>query len=772
MADADDTPTRGTLASVLARALFAAKHLAIWCVLVFVAYWAWLDHQVIGKFQRRRWDLPGRIYAAPMELYAGLHATPAQVVEMLGVLGYRRVREPAGAGQFRHEGNRLLVYTRGFVFWDGAEAAQIADIRFTGGRVGAITRSEGGEIGVLRFDPPEIGRIHATTFEDRLLLSAAELPAFFTRALIAVEDRRFEEHIGVDWLGILRAMWVNLTRGGIEQGASTLTQQLVKNLFLTRERTLTRKLKEAMMAISIERAYGKREIFETYVNEVFLGQDGNRAIHGFGLAAQFYFGRPLAELGVAEQALLIGMIRGPSLFNPFKHPERALARRNEVLQRLATSGLLTQAQADGLRKAPLVLREGAWRGRAHYAAFLDLLRRQLKREYREEDLQTAGLKIFTTLDVRVQLAAEKAVADGVAALEKARPASKNQLQAALVVADPQSGDIKALIGDRRGAPGGFNRALDAKRQIGSLMKPFVYMTALARPQQFNVLTSLEDEPRTYTTPNGKQWTPQNYDRQFHGPVPLQDALAKSLNLATLDLGFRLGIPAVTSTLRKFGYAGTTPNYPSLFLGAIDMTPYEVAQVYQAIANDGFRSPLRAIRAVVDTHNTPLQRYGLKIEHVVDAPTAFLTRYLLTRVVERGTARSLAATLPDALPLAGKTGTSDDARDSWFVGFGSDLLGVAWVGHDDNKPAGLTGATGALRIWTDTLKASGISPVNMEPPPNVEWHRLTGDGRALAAVTCPGAVTVPLNVDFLPQTVESCAPPPSPGVWSTIKEYLQ
>lgn len=771
MADAEETPMRGRLASAMAKSLFAMKHLAIWCALAFVAYWAWLDQQVIGMFQQRRWDLPARIYAAPMELYAGARTTSSQVAEMLGVLGYRRVRQPSGPGQFRADDSRVVVHTRGFVFWDGAERPQSATIRFAGGRVAGIASSAGEEVGLLRFDPPEIGRIHATTFEDRLLLSAAELPAFFTRALIAVEDRRFEDHIGVDWLGILRAIGVNLVRGGIEQGASTLTQQLVKNLFLTRERTLTRKLKEAMMAISIERAYSKREIFETYVNEVFLGQDGNRAIHGFGLASQFYFGRPLAELGVAEQALLIGMIRGPSLFNPFKHPKRAVARRNEVLQRLATSGLLTASQAAALRQTPLVLREGAWRGRAHYAAFLDLLRRQLKREYREKDLQTAGLKIFTTLDVRVQLAAEKAVADGIATLERSRPSSRDKLQAALVVADPQSGDIKALVGDRRGAPGGFNRALDAKRQIGSLMKPFVYLTALSRPQQFNVLTQLEDEPRTYTSRNGKVWTPQNYDRKFHGPVPLQDALAKSLNLATLDLGFRIGIPAVTTTLRRFGYAGEAPNYPSLFLGAIDMTPYEVAQVYQAIANDGFRSPLRAIRAVVDTHNTPLQRYGLKIENVVDAPTAFLTRYLLTRVVERGTARSLAATLPDALPLAGKTGTSDDARDSWFVGFGGDLLGVAWVGRDDNKPADLTGATGALRIWTDTMKASGISPVNMDPPPNVEWHRLTPDGRALADARCPGAVPVPVNIDFLPQTVESCAPPPLPGVWSTIKEYL-
>ena len=771
MADADDSPARGALASVAAKVLFALKHLAIWCVLAFVAYWAWLDRQVIGEFQQRRWDLPARIYAAPLEVYAGLRADPTRIGDMLAILGYRRVRDPAGPGQYRLDTRSVTVHTRGFTFWDGAEAPQAAEIRFSGGKVRVIARREGGEIGVLRLDPPEIGRIHATTFEDRLLLSAAELPAFFTRALIAVEDRRFEKHIGVDWLGIARAMWVNLRRGSIEQGGSTLTQQLVKNLFLSRERTITRKLKEAMMAISIERAYSKREIFETYVNEVFLGQDGNRAIHGFGLASQFYFGRPLAELGVAEQALLIGMIRGPSAYNPFKNPERALARRNDVLKRLEASGLLTTAQAAALRTMPLALREGAWRGRGHYAAFLDLLRRQLKREYREADLQTAGLKIFTTLDIGVQLAAEKAVADGVTALERNRPASKNKLQAALVVSDPQSGDIKALIGDRRGSPGGFNRALDAKRQIGSLMKPFVYLTALAQPQRFNVLTQLEDEPRTYRSENGKTWSPKNYEGDFNGPVALQDALARSLNLATIDLGFKIGIPAVTATLRRFGYEGKAPNYPSLFLGAIDMTPYEVAQVYQAIANDGFRSPLRAIRAIVDANNTPLQRFGLKIEAVADPPTAYLTRYLMTRVVERGTARSLAAAMPDALPLAGKTGTSDDARDSWFVGFGGDLLGVAWVGRDDNKSAGLTGAAGALRIWIDTMRASGISPVNMDPPPNVEWHRLMPDGSALAEGDCPTAVMAPVNIDYLPQTVQSCAPPQVPGVWSTIKEWL-
>lgn len=772
MSEADESTERGIVSTVTARALFALKHLLIWCVLALVAYWAWLDHEVIAKFQQRRWDLPGRIYAAPVELYAGLRITPAKLASLLDELGYRRVRNPGGPGQFSAGEAGIALHTRGFVFWDGAERPRSALIRFEGGRIRSIVqRPDTTEIGLIRLDPAEIGRIHPATFEDRVLLSAAELPAFFTRALIAVEDSRFEDHIGVDLLGIARAILVNIQRGGIEQGGSTLTQQLVKNLFLTRERTLTRKLKEAMMSISIERAYSKREILETYVNEVFLGQDGNRAVHGFGLAAQFYFGRPLGELGVAEQALLIGMIRGPSYYNPFKHPERALARRNDVLARLLDAGLLTDAQTDALRRLPVELRQGAWSGGARYAAFLDLVRRQLKREYREADLQTAGLKIFSTMDLSVQHAAEKSVVEGIGTLERSRPAMKGKLQAALVVTDTQSGDIKALVGDRGNSPGGFNRALDAKRQIGSLMKPFVYLAALSEPARFNVLTELQDEPRTYRSDTGKVWAPQNYDRKYRGPVSMQDALASSLNLATLDLGFKVGIPRVAATLRKFGYTGPLPNYPALFLGAIDMPPYEVAQLYQTIANDGFRSPLRAIRAVVDSNNTPLQRYGLEIERVVDAPTAFLTRYLLTRVVERGTARSLTAVLPGSLPLAGKTGTSDDARDSWFVGFGGDLLGVAWVGRDDNKPAGLTGATGALRIWSDTMRESGISPVNMEPPPTIEWHRMSADGRALADASCSGAVMVPLNIEHLPQAVQSCASPSAPGVWSTIKEFL-
>lgn len=772
----NETPTvSGLLSALLRRVAFLAKHLLIWCALGAIAYWAFIDREVTTRFQARRWDLPARIYASPVELYAGLGMDAKRLGALLAELGYRRVPAPRGPGQYSTGADTLLVHTRGFAFFDGAEQPLSALVRFSGGAISGIADpATGTPIGLIRLDPAEIGRIHADAFEDRVLVSVADLPRFFTRALIAVEDSRFEDHIGVDVLGIARAIWVNLRRGAIEQGGSTLTQQLVKNLFLTRERTITRKLKEAMMAISLERAFSKREILETYLNEVFLGQDGNRAVHGFGLAARFYFGRPLGELGVAEQALLIGMIRGPSYYNPFKHPERALARRNDVLQRLADAGLLNAEQLARLRAQPVELRRGAWDSRGRYAAFLDLVRRQLEREYREEDLQTAGLKIFTTMDLRVQHAAESAVRDGIAELERARPKMKNELQAALVVTDTQSGDIKALIGGRGESPGGFNRALDAKRQIGSLVKPFVYLTALAEPSRFNVLTELSDTPRTYRSDTGKTWTPRNYDRQYRGAVALQDALASSLNLATIDLGFKVGIPKVIATLRRFGYDGPLPNYPALFLGAVDMPPYEVAQLYQTIANDGFRSPLRAIRAVVDANNAPLQRYALKIERTIDAPTAFLARYLLTRVVEQGTARSLVSALPGAMPLAGKTGTSDDARDSWFVGFGGDLLGVAWVGRDDNKPAGLTGATGALRIWLDTMRASGIGAVNMEPPPTVEWHRLSADGRSLADASCPGAQLVPINVEHMPHAVQSCAGPaaPAPGIWSSLKEFLR
>jgi penicillin-binding protein 1B len=758
-----DSPQKS---AILRGLIFYLRHLSIWCILAAIVYWAWLDHRVIAAFDQRRWDLPARIYAAPLEIYANCPLAPDQFVRTLEQLGYREVRAPTGAGQFAQDNDAFDVDTRGFTFADGTDDARSITVRFDRARVAGITdRRTGAQIGVARFEPLEIGRIHADQFEDRVLVTVAELPEWFARMLIAVEDRRFYQHIGVDWIGILRALWVNLREGGIAQGGSTLTQQLVKNMYLDRQRTLWRKLNEALMALSLERRYSKQEILETYVNEVFLGQDGNRAIHGFGLASQFYFGRPLAELSIPEAALLVGLVRGPSHYNPFKYPERALARREVVLATLRDSGLISQARFERYRSSPLAVRHGQWPS-GRYAAFLDLVRRQLKRDYRETDLQNAGLKIFTTLDIVAQAAAEASVAEVLPQLERGRPKLQGALQAAVVITDARTADIKAIVGSRDGNVGDFNRALDARRQIGSLVKPFVYMTGFAQLAEFNVLSVLHDEPRQWRGDDGKVWAPKNYDGKYRGEVHARDAIAQSLNLATIDLGFRVGVDAVRRTLARCGFEAEIPRYPALFLGAMEMSPYDVAQLYQVIANDGFRFPLRAIQAVVDKRNQPIKRYGMRVERVAAAAPSFLTRYLLTRVVELGTAQALARQFPQALPLAGKTGTSDDARDSWFVGFTGTTLAAVWIGRDDNRPAGLTGATGALRVWSRTMSQVGVAPLVMDPPPTVEWHWLTADGTGLASDTCPGAVNAPIDIEHLPRTVAPCDSPPSAvsGPW--------
>ncbi len=746
------------------RAFFYLKHLLIWCVLGAAVYWTWLDRKVIAAFNARKWELPARIYASPLELYQNVAISVETLVHALTVLGYREVASPNGPGQYHAQVQRVEVVTRGFAFADGEELSRAVRLEFNGNHIMKIVAVQSGEeIGVLRFEPLEIGRMHATRFEDRVLMARRELPASFVRTLTMVEDRRFFAHIGVDWSGILRALWVNLLRGEIAQGGSTLTQQLVKNLYLDARRTLGRKINEALMALSIERQFSKDEILETYANEVFLGQDGDRAIHGFGLAANFYFGRPLGELSTPELALLVGMVRGPSRYNPFKYPARALARRAVILDVLSANGLVSAVHAEAFKRAPLGLRSGEWRSEGRYAAYLDLVRRQLKRDYQERDLRTAGLKVFTSLDILAQVAAEAAVKSCVGELERGLPKQTGKLQAAVIVTDARTADIKAMIGGRGGDAGGFNRALDAQRQIGSLVKPFIYLTALAQLRGFNVATQLNDEPRTWRSVDGKSWSPKNYDGKYHGPVAAQDALAKSLNLATIDLGFRIGVQALRGTLLKFGVEQEISKFPSLFLGALDLSPYAVTQLYQIIANDGFRIPLRAIQAVVDNHNQPIKRYGLKVERVMDEQTAFLTRYLLTRVVEQGTARQLAQAFPQQLPLAGKTGTSNDARDSWFVGFtGNDLVTV-WMGRDDNQSAGLTGATGALKVWVKLVKDVGAKPILMDPPPTVEWHWLTSDGAALTDSTCGNARYVPVNINLLPTSTVECVVPSSvPG----------
>ncbi|RMG34943.1 MAG: penicillin-binding protein 1B [Gammaproteobacteria bacterium] len=725
-------------------------------VVTLGGYTLYLSHQVRVAFEGKRWAVPARVYARPLELYEGAALTPAQLRHELQILGYRKVRCPGAGAQWSGGGRHYRVRTRAFHFWDGEQPPLTLDIRLADGQVSRLTDGQGRPLDIVRLEPAEIGSIYPTHREDRVLVRREDLPDSLVQALLAVEDRRFFEHHGIDPRGIARALWNNLRAGGVVQGGSTLTQQLVKNFFLTPERSLWRKFNEALMALIVEARYSKDEILEAYANEVYLGQDGARAIHGFGLASYFYFNRPLQELRLHETALLAGLVKGASYYNPRRHPDRALKRRNLVLEQMQKLGFITAAQARRAKAQPLGV-TGKGHGQQHrYPAFIQLVRRQLARDYREEDLTSEGLRIFTTLDPWVQKIAVDGVARELARIEKSRRLRAGILQAAMVIVSPQGGEVTALIGGRKAGVSGFNRALDARRPVGSLVKPAVYLTALARPRRFTLATLIEDKPVRLELPNGDLWTPQNFDHKLHGRVPLHRALAQSLNLATVNLGLELRLEPVIQTLHELGVDKKIRPYPSLLLGAIPMAPVEVAQIYQTLAAGGFRAPLRAIREVLDADGQPLQRYPLEVRQVVDPVPAFLLTSNLQEVVQAGTANGLKSYLGRDFAVAGKTGTTNDLRDSWFAGFGGDRVAVVWVGRDDNKPTGLTGSRGALPVFGRVMRDLHLAPLDPLPPTGVRYYWVEESTGLLSAEGCEGAIQLPFAEGSEPKRRSRCA----------------
>lgn len=717
-----------------------------------------LDEQIRTRFAGVRWALPAQVFAAPMELYPGLRLAPADLVHELQRLGYREDPHLGTTGSYMPGRGRVDMVVRAFDFWDGRQDAQRVGVLFNGGEIEALDAPQApGAIGLLRLDPMLIGSIYPQQGEDRVLVRLAEVPPLLVRGLVAVEDRQFYDHHGVSLRSILRASLVNLRAGRVVQGGSTITQQLIKNFFLTSRQTWGRKLNEALMAVLLERHFAKDEILEAYLNEVNIGQDGSRSVHGFGLGAHFFFNKPLSELEPQEIALLIGLVKGPSYYNPRRNPQRARERRDLVLGVLHDNGLLDDAAYQRALTAPLGVDAGRPPGGVErYPAFVDLVQRQLRRQYQEHDLTHEGLRIFTTLDPRAQEALERRAVETLPQIERSRRLPADTLETAGVIVNADSGDVQALIGGRQVRYPGFNRALDALRPIGSLVKPFIYLTALERSDQFTLASILPDDPIDLKLPTGQTWSPRNYDRKLHGPQPLFRALAQSYNLPTVHLGLTLTPKKVLATLRLAGYSGDAQALPSMLLGAIGMPPLEVAQMYATLAAGGFRAPLSAIRAVQTPAGEILSRAALQVQPVLPEAPVYLTDWALRRVVSEGTARALQTRLPGAT-LAGKTGTTDDYRDAWFAGYADGRVAVIWVGRDDNKPTGLSGASGALPVWGEVMAdlGAGHAPEPL-PPGQIETALIDLNSGLRADRWCEAAIELPFIIGSTPQQPAPCA----------------
>jgi penicillin-binding protein 1B len=716
-------------------------------------YVYYLDRMVTVRFEGLRWTLPARVYAAPLDLYTGLDLSQPQLEHELQRLSYHPVPRLQRPGSYRVSGDRIEIYLRPARFADGRRPAIPLSVSFGSTGIRDMRGAGGREVPVTRLDPLLIGSIFPSDGVDRIVVTPQQVPPLLPAALKAVEDRTFDTNWGIDPMGIVRAAWVDLRSHRIEEGASTLTQQLVRSYFLSNRQTFGRKIREAIMSVALTAHFSKADLMNAYINEIFLGQDGNRSIHGFGLASEFYFGRPLAELDLHQIATLVAIVRGPTYYDPRRHPRRVLARRNLVLKILAQQGVVKRSQAWLAERQPLGVTSGA--SGAYYPAYLDLVRRTLQRDYPEKELTEAGLRIYTSLQPRVQELAERALDAHLQALDRTHHRGEEKLEGAVVVTSPQSGDVLAIVGGRDADFDGFNRALDAHRSIGSLVKPFIYLTAL-ETGRYTAATVVQDQPVSIKLASGRYWRPHNYTRRTYGPVPLVRALGDSLNLATVGVGMDLGLGNITHTLQRFGLQQPPDQVPAMLLGAIDISPLQVAQLYNGLANGGFRTPLRTVQAVVSADGKPLKAFPVQVTQVAPAADVYQVVSMMEQVVTHGTGVPALRILPPGLVTAGKTGTSNHDRDSWFAGFSGGDLAVVWVGYDRYQPTGLTGSEGALPVWAHLMASLGTPPLEMPPPEGVTetWiDYLTGMG---APPGCAGAEPVQVALPVGTQV------PPMPG----------
>ena len=730
----------------------------IFCVLIigaflaFSAYLIRLDNLIRDKFEGNRWDIPAKVFARPLEVYANAPVAQDDFEQELKLLGYKGSDSYAKPGSYVAQANSFYVHTRGFDFGDSVDPEQVLQVSFANDVIADVKATKPTNTGIARLEPMLIGGIYPQHNEDRVLIKLDKVPKPLIEALIATEDRNFYHHHGISFRGTARALVSNVT-GGKRQGGSTLTQQLVKNFYLTPEKTLKRKVNEAFMSLLLELHYSKDEILEAYLNEVNLGQSGNYSVNGYGLASQFYFGLPLSELNISQQAFLVGLVQGPTLYNPWKNPELAKKRRNVVLNNMLVMGYLTPEQFEKESNRALNVIDKPSLGTARFPDFLDIVRRQLKTEYQETDLTNQGLRIFTTLDPVAQTRVQNSFRESVARLARANPTRLNDLQGAVLISRPENGELIAAVGSTQDFTG-FNRTIDAKRQVGSLLKPVIYLSAI-QSGRYNWATQIEDSPINIPVENNKSWTPKNYSGSGNGYVPMAQALANSYNLAAVRLGQEFGLSTFKNNLTKFGVTSKIPNYPSIFLGAVDMSPMEMMSIYGNFATGGFKYPVKAIRTVADSNGRLLDRYGLNVQQTIEPSSAYILNYGLQQVMSSGTGKSAYNTFSSELKLAGKSGTTNDTRDSWFAGYSGNNLAVVWLGLDDNKVTGLTGSTGALPVWINVMKQLRQKPVNLRQTDDVQWQWIDIASGELSAQGCGDAMYIPMLRHTVPNRATAC-----------------
>ena len=670
-------------------------------VLATTIYCGYLAADIKTRFTGRRWSSPSRVYSDITLLYPGQRINRNLFFTKLAGLGYRRVKHPPRRkGEFQQTGQGINIYLRRLKTPTRQRAALVANIRLRQDRIVSIAEmATGQKIPLLKLEPEEIMFFFGPQQEQRLLVSIDHLPDHLVKAVLAIEDSRFYEHHGIDPRSLARAFYTNLRHGAVRQGGSTITQQLAKNYFLSPERTLARKIKEMLIALTIESLYDKREILEIYLNEIYFGQNGSVSINGIGEAAKFYFAKPAEAISVSEAATLAGLIKAPNIYSPFISPKRALQRRDLVLEAMLKNGWLTPRQRRDATSRPVApAAEARYHKKAPY--FIDYLTKQLADLYSPKELSSLGLSIYTTLDTQVQTAAEQALSRGLARLEKQHPSLKDKgLQGAVIVMQPRTGSVLAMVGGRDYRTNQFNRATHARRQPGSTFKPFVYTAALDR---FTPATIVSNTPATYTV-EGKAWRPKNFSVSSPKRLRLRQALAQSANLASVDIAVRTGLPHIVTTARKFGFSTPLKPYPSLALGAFEVIPLELARAYTVFAADGRLAYPLSIKEIVNERGRVLKRKYMTITPVISAAKAYLMTSLLGSVVTEGTARALKAG-GVGFPVAAKTGSTNGYRDAWFVGYTPDILILVWVGLDNGRSIGATGAQAALPIWQDTANA--------------------------------------------------------------------